>query len=71
MHCEAVDPLHVCWAGGVGHIVHAVLSRLPSSVLTRLPTPMVLRMHALSQHLKSEHLPIVTDVPAVPAPDKR
>ncbi|CAL8470432.1 g9974 [Coccomyxa elongata] len=56
--------------GGLGHIVHAVLSRLPSSVLTRLPTPMVLRMRALSQHLKSEHLPTVADV-ASDAPDKR
>lgn len=44
---------------------------MPSSVLTRLPTPMVLRMRALSQHLKSEHLPTVTDVPAGPAQDKR
>lgn len=50
--------------------MHAVLSWLPSSVLTRLPTPMVLRMRALSQHLKSEHLPTVADV-ASDAPDKR
>ncbi len=56
--------------GGLAHVAHALLSRLPSSVLNRLPTPAVLRIRALSQRLKSEHLPTVVEADG-PAADKR
>ncbi|KAK9916037.1 hypothetical protein WJX75_007653 [Coccomyxa subellipsoidea] len=56
--------------GGLAQMAHAILSRLPSSFLNRLPTPAVLRIRALSQRLKSEHLPTVAEA-AGPAADKR
>lgn len=58
-------------AGGLAHAAHAVLSRLPGPLLAQLPTPVVLRIRALSQRLKPEHLPSIAAEAAGPAADKR
>lgn len=42
-------------------MAHAVLSRIPHSALSKLPTPIALRVRALSQQLKAEMLPTVAD----------
>lgn len=51
-------------AGGFHKVVHAVLSRVPSSALAKLPPALRLQVRALSQQLRPEHLPTVAEAQA-------
>jgi hypothetical protein len=60
-------------AGGFHKVVHAVLSRVPSSAVAKLPPALRLQLRALSQQLRPppEHLPTVVEAQAPESSSKR